>query len=118
MSDYFPILEERREQKAGTMSGGEQQMLAIARALIGAPDLLLLDEPSEGVQPTIIEEISDVVREINDDLGTTVFFVEQNLDFTVNTTERCYVIETGQVVNELPPGELRGSEVVQRHITV
>jgi len=118
MYGYFPILEERRGQKAGTMSGGEQQMLAIARALVGAPDLLLLDEPSEGVQPTIVEEISDAVQEINDDLGTTIFFVEQNLDFTVNTTERCYVIETGQIVNELPPEDLRDSEVVQRHITV
>ena len=118
MYDYFPILDERRNQKAGTMSGGEQQMLAIARALVGAPDLLLLDEPSEGVQPTIIEEISDIVGEINRDMGTTVFFVEQNLDFTINTTERCYVIDTGELVNELPPDELRGSEVVQQHITV
>jgi branched-chain amino acid transport system ATP-binding protein len=118
MYDYFPILDERRNQKAGTMSGGEQQMLAIARALVGAPELLLLDEPSEGVQPTIIEEISDIVRDINRDMGTTVFFVEQNLDFTINTTERCYVIDTGELVNELPPDELRGSEVVQRHITV
>jgi len=118
MYDYFPILDERRNQKAGTMSGGEQQMLAVARALVGAPDLLLLDEPSEGVQPTIVEEISDIVREINQDIGTTVFFVEQNLDFTINTTERCYVIETGELVNELPPDDLRDSEVVQRHITV
>nr|WP_256405183.1 ABC transporter ATP-binding protein [Haloplanus ruber] len=118
MYDYFPILDERRNQKAGTMSGGEQQMLAVARALVGAPDLLLLDEPSEGVQPTIVEEISDIVQEINRDIGTTVFFVEQNLDFTINTTERCYVIETGELVNELPPDDLRDSEVVQRHITV
>lgn len=118
MYNYFPILDERRGQKAGTMSGGEQQMLAIARALVGSPDLLLLDEPSEGVQPTIIEDISDAVTEINRDIGTTVFFVEQNLDFTINTTERCYVIETGELVNELPPDELRDSAVVQQYITV
>lgn len=118
MYDYFPILAERKNQQAGTMSGGEQQMLAIARALVGSPDLLLLDEPSEGVQPSIVEEISDAVREINRDLGTTIFFVEQNLEFTLNTTERCYVMETGSIVNELPPDDLRDSEVVQKYITV
>jgi len=115
---YFPRLEERKEQKAGTMSGGEQQMLAIGRALVGNPDLLLLDEASEGIQPSIIDEISDAVQEINADLGITVFFTEQHLDFTVTTSERCYVMEKGQIVNELSAENLENSEVVQEYITL
>ena len=77
--DYFPILEERANQDAGTMSGGQQQMLAIARALVGGPDLLLVDEPSEGVQPSIVQSITKDLRQINEEFGTTILFVEQNL---------------------------------------
>ncbi|PSP32628.1 ABC transporter ATP-binding protein [Halobacteriales archaeon QH_10_67_22] len=75
--DYFPVLEERADQSAGTLSGGEQQMLAIARALVANPDLLLLDEPSEGIQPSIVDQISEDMQAINDELGTTILFVEQ-----------------------------------------
>lgn len=116
--EYFPRLEERKTQRAGTMSGGEQQMLAISRALVGGPKLLLLDELSEGVQPNIVEQIGEILQEINDDLGTTIFFTEQNIEFTVNNTERCYVMEKGTIVNELEPEELRESETVQKYLTI
>ena len=116
--EFFPRLEERRGQKAGTMSGGEQQMLAIGRALIGNPDLLLLDEPSEGVQPNIVTQIGETLVDIRDQLGTTIFFVEQNLEFTVNTSERAYVMEKGTVVDELASEDLVDSDVVQKYIAI
>ncbi|QCC46348.1 ABC transporter ATP-binding protein [Halobellus limi] len=104
--DYFPILEERADQRAGSMSGGEQQMLAIARALVGSPDLLLLDEPSEGIQPSIVQQIQRDIPEISDDLGITVLFVEQNLGVIEAMSDRCYAIERGTIVDELGAGEL------------
>lgn len=113
---YFPRLEERKDQKGGTLSGGEQQMLAIARALVGDPDLLLMDEPSEGIQPTIISDIEDVVREIARDLGMTIFFVEQNLEFAIHIAERCYVLENDEIAEEVTPEELRESDVIQKYI--
>lgn len=116
--EYFPRLAERKGQKAGTMSGGEQQMLAIGRALVGNPDLLLLDEPSEGVQPSIVTEIGERVKEINRDIGTTILFVEQNLQFTVDTADDCYVMEKGEIVDRVPPNELEDSEIVEKYITV
>jgi len=115
---YFPRLEERQGQRAGTMSGGEQQMLAIGRALVGGPELLLLDEPSEGIQPTIVEEIGANLRRINEELGMTIIFVEQNLQFTVDTSERCYVMENGRIVDNLPSDQLRESEIVQDNLTI
>jgi len=116
--DFFPRLDERREQTAGTMSGGEQQMLAIGRALIGNPDLLLLDEPSEGVQPNIVAQISETLGDIRDQLGMTIFFVEQNLEFTINASERTYVMEKGTVVDEIPADELEDSDIVQKYIAI
>lgn len=116
--EFFPRLAERRQQSAGTMSGGEQQMLAIGRALIGNPDLLLLDEPSEGVQPNIVSQIGETLADIRNHLGTTIFFVEQNLEFTVNTSERAYVMEKGTIVDELPPENLEDSEVVEKYIAI
>lgn len=116
--DFFPRLDERRRQKAGTMSGGEQQMLAIGRALVGNPDLLLLDEPSEGVQPNIVTQISETLSEIRNELDMTIFFVEQNLEFTINASERTYVMEKGTVVDEVPAAELEESGVVQDYIAL
>ncbi len=115
---YFPILEERRRQAAGTMSGGQQQQLAIGRALVGNPELLLLDEPSEGIQPSIVEEISRIMVSINQDLGTTILFVEQNLDMIMAMTQRCYVMDKGRIVAELPSQALADRDVVKRHLQI
>lgn len=100
------------------MSGGEQQMLAIGRALVGGPKLLLLDEPSEGIQPSIVDQIAETIRQINEDTETTMFFVEQNLDFTVRSGGRTYVMEKGQITEELPAADLRESDAVQEYLTI
>ena len=93
----FPVLAERREQKAGTLSGGEQQMLAIGRALMARPKLLLLDEPSLGLAPLIVRKIFQIIREINQQ-GTTVFLVEQNAHMALTIAHRAYVLQTGRVI--------------------
>jgi urea transport system ATP-binding protein len=107
----FPILQERRKQMAGTLSGGEQQQLAIGRALVGNPSLMLLDEPSEGVQPSIVQLICGALRAIRDELGTTLVFVEQNLDTILAIGERCYVLEKGRVTAEIPAGQVTEENV-------
>ncbi|MBU1360345.1 MAG: ABC transporter ATP-binding protein [Gammaproteobacteria bacterium] len=114
---YFPRLAERRNQLAGTMSGGEQQQLAIGRALIGNPALMLLDEPSEGIQPSIVQLICDVLRSIRRDLGTTIFFVEQNLDTILDVGERAYVMEKGRVVGHIEPGHMN-AQSVRNHLMI
>ena len=93
----FPVLAERREQRAGTLSGGEQQMLAIGRALMARPRLLLLDEPSLGLAPLIVRKIFQIIREINTS-GTTVFLVEQNAHMALTIAHRAYVLQTGRVI--------------------
>src|SRR5215213_5636384 len=93
----FPVLAERREQRAGTLSGGEQQMLAIGRALMARPKLLLLDEPSLGLAPLIVRKIFDIIREINAE-GTTIFLVEQNAHLALKIAHRAYVLQTGQII--------------------
>lgn len=115
--DYFPILEERSDQKGGTLSGGQQQMLAIARALVADPDLLLLDEPSEGIQPSITQQISADIQSINEELNTTVLFVEQNLNVIQEMADRCYAIDRGEIVDELEHTEL-GEESVARYLAI
>jgi len=112
---YFPILAERRRQLAGTLSGGQQQQLAIGRALIGGPELILLDEPSEGVQPNVVQAIVRVLRRIRDDLGATIVFVEQNLETVLTLADRCCVMEKGRVVDAIPPGAVT-SENVRHHL--
>jgi urea transport system ATP-binding protein len=114
---YFPRLAERRTQLAGTMSGGEQQQLAIGRALVGNPTLMLLDEPSEGVQPSIVQMICRVLRAVRDELGTTIVFVEQNLDTILSIAERCYVMEKGRVTADLGPGAI-DADSVRRHLMI
>lgn len=103
--DRFPILRERREQLGGTLSGGQQQMLAIARALMARPKLLLLDEPSMGLAPLIVQDIFKIVKEINEG-GTTVLLVEQNARQALKVAHYAYVLETGKVVKEGAAAEL------------
>jgi urea ABC transporter ATP-binding protein UrtE len=115
---YFPILKERRRQAAGTLSGGQQQQLAIGRVLVGQPTLLLLDEPSEGIQPSIVQDIARIVVELNRETGLTVVLVEQNIDMIRAMARRCYVMDKGRVVAELTPAMLDDSEVVRRYLAV
>jgi branched-chain amino acid transport system ATP-binding protein len=104
--ELFPRLKERVKQEAGTMSGGEQQMLAIGRALMSRPKLVLLDEPSMGLAPVLVERIFRVIREINEQ-GTTILLVEQNANVALEIASRGYVLETGAVVNAAPAEKLR-----------
>jgi branched-chain amino acid transport system ATP-binding protein len=104
--DLFPRLKERTKQEAGTMSGGEQQMLAIGRALMSRPKLLLLDEPSMGLAPVLVERIFEIIREINNQ-GTTILLVEQNANVALEIASRGYVLETGKIVNSAPAEKLR-----------
>jgi branched-chain amino acid transport system ATP-binding protein len=97
MFQRFPRLKERKNQPGGTLSGGEQQMLAIARGLMSNPRLLLLDEPSMGLSPILVEQIFDIIRDINN-LGTSVLLVEQNAQMALSIADRGYVLETGNVV--------------------
>jgi branched-chain amino acid transport system ATP-binding protein len=104
--ELFPRLKERVKQEAGTMSGGEQQMLAIGRALMSHPKLLLLDEPSMGLAPVLVERIFEIIREINNQ-GTTILLVEQNANVALEIATRGYVLETGKIVNSAPAEKLR-----------
>ncbi|MDX1595072.1 MAG: ABC transporter ATP-binding protein [Gammaproteobacteria bacterium] len=111
--DLFPILGEKRRELAGNLSGGQQQMLAIGRALLGRPRLLLLDEPSMGLAPLLVEEIFRVVRELHEG-GTTVLLVEQNANAALQIADRGYVLETGKVVSSAPAAELLQDETVRK----
>jgi branched-chain amino acid transport system ATP-binding protein len=111
---YFPWLERRRDQQAGTLSGGEQQMLALARALVGRPRLLMLDEPSLGLAPTVVQELFRIVKELNADDGLTVLVVEQNANVALDAAARAYVLETGQVAIAGDSAELRRHEGVRK----
>ena len=109
----FPRLRERRKQIAGTLSGGEQQMLAIGRALMSAPTLLMLDEPSMGLAPLLVEQIFDIIKELNES-GTTVLLVEQNARMALSIAHRGYVLETGRIIATATAEELLADESVRR----
>jgi branched-chain amino acid transport system ATP-binding protein len=111
--ELFPRLQERERQKAGTMSGGEQQMLAIGRALMANPKLLLLDEPSMGIAPILVERIYETIAEINRQ-GTTILLVEQNANYALSVSKRGYVLETGEVALTDRSEALRDNPEVQR----
>ena len=111
--ELFPRLQERRSQKAGTMSGGEQQMCAIGRALMARPKLLLLDEPSLGLAPIFVERIFDIIRQINEQ-GTSILLVEQNALMALNAADRGYVLETGKIVLADNAAALKTNEEVRK----
>jgi branched-chain amino acid transport system ATP-binding protein len=113
----LPVLAERRTQLAGTLSGGEQQMLAIARGLMSRPKLLLLDEPSMGLAPMVIDEVYGLIREINEE-GTSLLLVEQNAHLALETAQRAYVMEQGQIVHSGPASDLaHDPRIVEAYLT-
>jgi branched-chain amino acid transport system ATP-binding protein len=111
---HFPRLKERRAQQAGTLSGGEQQMLAVGRALMLRPRLLLLDEPSFGLAPLIVEELFEILRRINAETGVAMLIVEQNAALALELAEHAYLLETGRVVMDAPAGVVAADESVRR----
>jgi branched-chain amino acid transport system ATP-binding protein len=115
---YFPRLAERPSQKAGTMSGGEQQMLAIARAMMAEPRILLLDEPSDGIMPVLVQQIADNVREINQREGLTTVVVEQNVPMVSRMASRCLILESGTIVAGGSPTELAAAGEIEKHLGV
>ena len=111
---YFPWLDERRSQQAGTLSGGEQQMLALARAFMQSPRLLLLDEPSLGLAPLLVSEVFRIIRELNEQEGLTILVVEQNAHIALQAAEHAYVLEVGRVALDGPSADLQQHESVRR----
>ena len=111
--EYFPVLVARRHQVAGYLSGGEQQMLVIGRALMARPKLLLLDEPSLGLAPLLVREIFDIIRKIHDERGTTFLLVEQNAQIALRIADYGYIMENGRIVFDGPGAKLRGNDDVR-----
>jgi branched-chain amino acid transport system ATP-binding protein len=116
--DIFPALRDRRNQKSGTLSGGEQQMLAIARALVSGPKLLLLDEPSEGLAPLVVQEIAGVIPRLRDQ-GMTILLVEQNFNMALSVADKIFVMSRGKVVHESSPEDLvQDEEIKARYLGI
>jgi branched-chain amino acid transport system ATP-binding protein len=115
---YFPRLKERLHQPAGTMSGGEQQMLAIGRALMTDPKLILLDEPSDGIMPTLVHQIAVTLTEINRREGMTIVIVEQNLPMIFHMAHYCIIMEKGRLVAQGHPDKVSRSEVIQQYLAL
>jgi len=112
--DLFPVLRERRRQQGGTLSGGEQQMLAVARALMSRPKVLLLDEPSLGLAPLIVQKIFDIIATVNKEEGTTILLVEQNANMALQAAQRGYVLETGTIKMEDEAGALLNNPEIRK----
>ena len=115
---FFPILRERLQQRAGSMSGGQQQQLAIGRILVGNPSLILLDEPSEGIQPNIVQRIAEIIRRLRDEQGLTVIIVEQNLTLIQAVADRCIVMDKGTVVAQVGKDEIADPSVAKRYLAI
>ena len=115
---HFPILRDRRRQMAGTFAGGQQQMLAIARALCGQPKALLLDEPSEGIQPNIVQEIGELVPRLARERGIAVLLVEQNLDLALHASGRCIVMDKGLIVHAAETSAFRNEELLAQFLAL
>jgi urea ABC transporter ATP-binding protein UrtE len=115
---FFPVLKERPQQLAGSMSGGQQQQLAIARILVGNPRLILLDEPSEGVQPNIVQRIARIIRRLRDEQRLTVVIVEQNLSLIQAVADRCIVMDKGVVVAQVSKDEIADPSVAKRYLAI
>jgi urea ABC transporter ATP-binding protein UrtE len=109
----FPVLDRKRDDPGGSLSGGQQQILALARALMTEPRLLLLDEPSEGVQPSIVDEIAEIVRRLNEERDITVILVEQNLDFATRVVAHAHLMDKGRLVRDLPAAEVLNDRALQ-----
>jgi branched-chain amino acid transport system ATP-binding protein len=116
--DYFPILRERRRQAAGTFSGGQQQMLAIGRALIGRPELLLLDEPSLGIQPSIVWEIGESLKRLNREEDLSILLVEQNIGLISHVAQRAYAMDKGRIVATLAGDAIQSRDVLVEHLAI
>jgi branched-chain amino acid transport system ATP-binding protein len=116
--EYFPVLQERRRQSAGTFSGGQQQMLAIGRALIGRPELLLLDEPSMGIQPNIIQEIGRALVKLNQEEGLTILLVEQNTGLIAQVAHRAYAMDKGRIVATLSQEKLADRNALVQYLAL
>lgn len=115
---YFPVLHERARQLAGTLSGGQQEMLAIARALIAGPQVLLLDEPSDGVQPSIVQEIGEAIVDLNRRQGLSVLIVEQNLELMQNVAHRAYVLDKGAIVDTLDHDQVQDASLLAGYLAI
>jgi urea transport system ATP-binding protein len=116
--EWFPWMRDRRKQRAGTLSGGEQQMVAIARMLVGRPKLLLLDEPTEGLAPVMVQQVAQTIRQISSDGGPGMMLVEQNVGFALRLATRGYVMEKGRVVAEGTTEELGAESVLTRYLAI
>lgn len=116
--EYFPILKKRRKQAAGTMSGGEQAMLSIGRVLIGNPKVLLLDEPSEGVQPNVVLQMGEIVNKIAKELKLTTILVEQHMGLVQQIGKRGYVMDKGAIIAELTFDDIQNQDTLRKYLTV
>ena len=115
---YFPRLQERMGQQAGTMSGGEQQMLAIGRGLMANPKLMLLDEPSDGIMPSLVTQIAEILVQINQRENMTIIIVEQNVPMVFKMSKHCLILEKGRIVAEGAPNQLSSSNIMQEYLAI
>ena len=116
--NYFPILSERRKQRSSTLSGGEQAMLSIARALVGKPSMIILDEPNEGVQPNIVQLMGEIILKSNKEMGITILIVEQHLKLIQHISMRAYAMDKGLIVGELERKDVLNNDIMNSYLSV